>query len=98
MAPDYSQSELLSLDFNDVAENRDVILTTTDGTNRHQVTTGDCSSGRLLQQNILKEGAEPIPYARRNMVAGSPASAWHLRIDSFILKRITICTITEGHR
>ena len=32
------------------------------------------------------------------MFAGSPASAWRLLIDDFILKHIAKCTITEAHR
>ena len=53
MDPDSSQSELPSPDFDDVAENRDVILTAPDGTKWHQITPDDYSAGRLLQQNIL---------------------------------------------
>ena len=32
------------------------------------------------------------------MFSGSPASAWRLLIDDFILKHIAKCTITEAHR
>ena len=51
-----------------------------------------------MQQNILRETSGPTPYTKRNVVAGSPASAWRLLIDDFILKHIAKCTITEAHR
>ena len=34
---------------------------------------------------------------KRNVVAGSPASAWSLLIDNFILKHIAKCIITEAY-
>ena len=60
--------------------------------------SGDYSAGKLSQQNILREAFEPTFYAGKNMFAGSLASAWRHLIDSFILKHITKCTITEAHR
>lgn len=101
LAPDTSQSELPSSDvdeYDDAAENRGIILTAPDGTEWLQMTPGDYSAGRRSQQNILKEASGPTPYAKRNVFAGSPASAWRLLIDNFILKHITKCTVTEAHR
>ena len=40
----------------------------------------------------------PTSYTKRNVFAGSPASAWRLLIDDFILKHIAKCTITEAQR
>ena len=74
-----------------------VILTAPDGKEWNQITLGNRSSGRFLQQNILREASGPTSYACRNVFAGIPASARRLVIDSFILKQIKKCTITEAH-
>ena len=59
---------------------------------------GEQSAGRLASHNILKECSGPSNYAHRNIQAASPASAWLLFIDKFILEHIRKCTITEAHR
>ena len=98
-----------SPDVDDVAENRSntdysVTLTTmvsnTDyyGMEWHQIYSGDYSAERISQQNILREASGPIFYACRNKFAGSPASACCLLFDSFILKHISKCTMTDYHR
>ena len=51
-----------------------------------------------LQQNILRECPEATSYAQKNVKTNSPASAWRLIIDRFILKHIQSCTITKAHR
>ena len=96
MAPDSSQSELPSSDVNDVAENRDIIMTAPDGTEWHHITFGDYYTRRLSQQNILREAFRPTPYASSKFFAGSPVSAGLLLIDSSILKLITKRTINEA--
>ena len=96
MASDNPQSELPSLDVGGTA--RKSILIAPDGTEWLQITCSDSSVGRCSQQNILKETSGPTPYTKRNVLAGSPASAWRLLIDDFILKHIAKCTITEAHR
>ena len=62
LASNISESELPSSDVDDVAENKDVILTAPDGTELNQISPGDYSSGRFSQQNILKKAFEPTPY------------------------------------
>ena len=52
LAPDSSHSKLPSPDVDDVAENRDVRLTATKGTEWHQITTSDYSAGRLSQKTF----------------------------------------------
>ena len=59
---------------------------------------GHSSVGRCSQRNILWKTSGPTPYTKRNVFAGSPASAWRLLIDDFILKHIAKWTITEAHR
>ena len=51
-----------------------------------------------LQVIIFLEMSWPFESARRNIQAASPASAWLLFIDKFILEHIRKCTITEAHR
>ena len=46
----------------------------------------------------MRKTSGPTPYTKRNVFAGSPASAWRLLIYDFILKHIAKCTITEAHR
>ena len=46
----------------------------------------------------MREACGPTPFAKRNVFAGSPASAWRLLIDNFTLKHIAKCTTTEAHR
>ena len=59
-----------SPDIDDVAENRDVILTALVGTEWHQIYPGDYSAGRILQKNILTKASNfDTPYACRNMFA-----------------------------
>jgi len=99
VAPDAAvQRELPSQDIDDTAGNSSEILTAPDGTEWRKITPGDHSAGRRSQQNILREAPGPTPFAKRNVVAGSPASAWRLLIDSYILKLIVKCTVTEAHR
>ena len=56
------------------------------------------STGRLASHNIVKECPDLSSYARRNIQSASPASAWLLFIDKFILKHIRKCTITKARR
>ena len=49
-------------------------------------------------QNVLRETCRPTSYTKRNVFAGSPANAWRLLIDDFILKHTAKCIITEAHR
>ena len=103
VTPGTAQNEVPSLDVYDntgsssPGNDRDVTLTAPDGIERLQITPGENSAGRRSQQNILREVSGPTPYIKRSVVAGSPASAWCLLIDNFILKHIAKCTITEGH-
>jgi len=80
------------------AENRDIILAVPDAKEWLQITPGDLFAGRRRQQNILRDISEPTPYGKRILFAGSPASAWRLLVDNFILKHITKCTVTDAHR
>ena len=75
-----------------------VVLTAKDGTKWKKVQVGEQFTGRLESYDILKECPGPSSYARRNIQAVSPASAWLLFIDKFILEHIRKCTITEAHR
>ena len=78
-------------------EENGAVLTAKDGTKWKKVQVGEQSTGRLASYNILKECPGPSSYARRNIQAASPASAWLLFIDKFILEHIRKCTITEAH-
>ena len=49
---------------------------------------------RIFKRNL----SGPTPYAKRIVFAGSPASAWRLLVDNFILKHITKWAVTEAHR
>ena len=73
---------------------RKSVLIAPDETEWLQITSGDSLVGRCSQQNILRETSGPTPYTKRNVFTGSPASAWRLLIDDFILKHIAKCTIT----
>ena len=79
-------------------EENDAVLTAKDGTKWKKVQVGEQSTGRLASHNSLKECPGPSNYARRNIQATNPASAWLLFIDKFILEHIRKCTITEAHR
>ena len=96
VALDTPQSELHSLNVSGTARNS--VLIDPDGSEWLQITSGDSSLGRCSQQNILRKTSGPTPYTKRNVFAGSPASAWRLLIFDFILNRIAKCTITEAHR
>ena len=96
VASDTPQSELPSLDVGGTA--RKSVLIAPGVTEWLQITSGDSSVGRCPQQDILRKTSCPTPYTKRNVFPGSPASAWHLLIDDFILKHIAKCTITEAHR
>jgi len=98
LTPDTSQIELTSPDVDGAAENSNMILTAPDGTKLLQITAGDVSAGRHPQQNIWRDVSGPTPYAKRNVFAASPASAWRVLLNSFILKHITKRTVTETHR
>ena len=69
-----------------------------DGREWHQLTPGEHSSGRLLQQNILIKSSGPLSYAKRSVCVGSHAIAWRLLIDNFIVHDIRKCTVTEADR
>ena len=56
-------------------EKNGTVLTAKDGTKWKKVQVGEQSTGRLASRNILKECSGPSSYARRNIQAGSPASA-----------------------
>ena len=73
VASDTPQSELPSLDVGGTAKKSVVI--TLNGTEWLQITSGDSLVGRCSQQNILREPFGSTPYPKRNMFAGSPASA-----------------------
>ena len=79
-------------------EENDTLLTAKDGTKWKKVQVGEQSTGRHASHNVLKECPGPSSYVRKNIQAGSPASAWLLFIDKFILEHIRTCTITEAHR
>ena len=96
VASDTPQSKLPSLGVGGTA--RKSVLVAPDGTKWIQITSGDSSVGRCSQKNILKKTSEPTPYTKRNVFAGSLASAWRVLIDDFNLKHIAKCTITEAHR
>ena len=84
----------------DVAQNDDTVghLIAPDGTKWHQLNPGEHSFGRFSKQNVLLVSSGPSPYAKRSVCAGSPASAWRLLIDNYIVRHITKCTVTEAHR
>ena len=96
VASDTPQGELPSIDVGGTA--RKSVLIAPDETEWLQITSGDSSCRRCLQQNILSETSGPTPYTKKNVFAGSPASVWRILIDDFILKHIAKCTITEAHR
>ena len=79
-------------------EDDNAVLTTKIGTKWKKVQVGELSTDILVSYNILKESPGPSSYALRNIQALSPASAWLLFIDKFILEHIRKCTITEAHR
>ena len=74
------------------------VLVGRDGTEWTPVAAGISSRGRSLQQNILKECPGATSYAKRYIKTNSPASAWRLLIDKFILEHIRSCTIAEAQR
>ena len=73
VASDTPQSELSSLDVGGTA--RKSVLIAPDGTEWLQITSSDSSVRRCSQQNILREISQSTPYTKRNVFAGSPASA-----------------------
>ena len=73
VASDTPQSELPSLDVGGTAGKS--VLIAPDGTKWLQITSGDSSVGRCSQQNILRQTSGPTPCTKRNVFAGSPASA-----------------------
>ena len=77
---------------------RRMVLTAKNGNKWKKVQVGEQYTGRLASHNILKECPSPSSYARRNIQVASPAIAWLLFIDRFILEHIRKCTITEAHR
>ena len=92
----------LQISGDNVTQNYDTVglLIDPDGTERHQITPGEHSSGRFLQQNILIESSGPSPHTKRcvSVCAGSPESAWRLVIDEYIVHHIKKCTVSEAHR
>ena len=64
------------------------MLTEKDGTKWKKVQVDEQSTGRLARHNILKVCPGPSSYAHRNIQVASPASAWLLFIDKFILEHI----------
>ena len=96
VASDTPQSELPLLDVGGTA--RKTVLIAPDRTEWLEITSGDSSAGRCLLQNISRETSGPTPYTKRNVFAGSSASAWRLFINYFILKHIPKRTINEAHR
>ena len=82
----------------DSDEEDGAVLTAKNGTKWKKVQVGEQSTGRLASHNILKKCPGDSSYARRNIQAASPASAWRLFIDKFILKHIRKSTITVAHR
>ncbi|KAF2894919.1 hypothetical protein ILUMI_11255 [Ignelater luminosus] len=54
--------------------------------------------GKFSAQNVLKEAADPIAHARRNVTEGSVSSSWRMFIDDSMLRHIKKCTETEVRR
>ena len=73
------------------------LLVAPDGSQWTRIVPGTYSRGRYSQQNILRECPVATSYARRNVKIYSPASAWRLIIDNFILEHIRSCTVAEAH-
>ena len=82
------QSKLPSPDVDDAIENTVIILTAPDVKEWLQIVPVACSAERRSQKNNLREASGSI---------GSPASAWRLLVDNFILKHITQRTVTEAN-
>ena len=70
------------------------LLVGRDRTEWTPIVAGTNSRGRRLQQNILRECPLATSCASKNVKTNSPASAWRLIIDRFILEHIQSCTIT----
>ena len=66
-------------------EENGTVLTAKDQTKWKKVQVGEQSTGMLASHNILKECPGPSNYARRNIQAGSPASALLLLWTSLYL-------------
>ena len=62
------------------------VLIAKNGTKWKKLQVGEQSTGRLASHSIPKECLGPSSYVHRNIQAGSPASAWLLFIDKFILE------------
>jgi len=73
-------------------------LVSADGIRWKPLVVGQHVPGRRANQNILREAPGPTGHARRNIISGSPLSAWRLFFDSFILTHIKRCTIAEARR
>ena len=69
----------------EIDENDGVVLTANDGTKWKKIQVSVPSTGRLAGRNILRQCPGPTSYVRRNIQAGSPASAWHLLLRSLYL-------------
>ena len=82
---------------NSAIDPRGSLLVAPDGTQWTRIIPGAYSRDRYSQQNILTECLGATSYARRNVRINSPASAWRLIIDKFILEHIRSCTVTEAH-
>ena len=78
-------------------EENGAVLTAKNDTKWKKVQVGKQSTGRLASNNIVKKCPGPLIYGRRNIQAASPASAWLLSMEKFILEHIHKCTITEAH-
>ena len=68
------------------------------GTELTPFVAGTNSRGRHLQQNNLRECPGATSYAQKKVKTNTPACAWFLIIDRFILEYIQSCTINEAHR
>lgn len=70
-------------------------ITAPDGTNWKVETTNCALPGRRGQQNLFRDHAGPISYAKRH-VDETCSSSWRLMIDKKILKQVLSCTIAEA--
>ena len=58
--------------------------------------TGATAVGRACAANVFSERPGPTSYCHRNIVHGSPYSAFHLFIDEHILKCVQKHTVNHG--
>ena len=74
------------------------LSTASDGTVWCSIDPGAPTTGRILQQNILKEVPGPTPLAKRYISDDQVASAYSLLVDEAMLRHIVLCTEYEAQR